>query len=572
MEVFVLHILKLNVIAAAVILLVKVLAALLKGKVSARWKYFIWLLVTVSLMIPVQLPSNLSLVDFKVIKSSQQDAQNLKTQEPAAINNTKRQTEIPEQKELDVCESGKWMGIAAVIFVSVWMGVAVLKLAGELLAYYFSMKNLERMSLQVSDPVSIQMYRAACKRKHVRKIPELRQNAGLTTPLLAGLFHTRLYLPAAGYSAEERKLVFYHELTHYCHRDLWYKMLLRICASIYWFNPFLLIMLKEADKDIENLCDTAVVSKVSQKDHRLYRQLLLRTVAMDNQVPYVTASLNDSGMVFKDRILYMLNIRKFRTGILPGALMVLLLVGGNLAFNISATLAEAVAPAVEEKNGQAQKTEGYNGDSVPQEKQSQELVDMQGNSKTQSEEKGVEDKAAFSQTTENMREAAATDLSSAAGTEAASQKSDAAGNEGASSGNGAASSYENLPSGVPYTSGFSSSYGVASIVAPGEGDEESRVLYDNGDGTYFDDYGFQYSYQGDGNWADGNGNSYRTWNDEDYNFGTQLDSRELQGASGAVSIKETTNGDYYYRDANGVGYKDNGDGTWTDENGNTYSE
>ena len=32
---------------------------------------------------------------------------------------------------------------------------------------------------------------------------------------------------------------------------------LRICASIYWFNPFLLIMLKEADKDIENLCDTA---------------------------------------------------------------------------------------------------------------------------------------------------------------------------------------------------------------------------------------------------------------------------------------------------------------------------
>ena len=572
MEVFVLHILKLNVIAATVILLVKVLAALLKGKVSARWKYFIWLFVTVSLMIPVQLPSNLSLVDFKVIKSSQPDVQNLKTQESAAVNNMKRQTEIPEQKELDVCEAGKWMGIAAVIFVAVWLSVAVLKLAGELLAYSFSMKNLERMSLQVSDPVSIQMYRAACERKHVRKIPELRQNAGLTTPLLAGLFHTRLYLPAAGYSAEERKLVFYHELTHYCHRDLWYKMLLRICASIYWFNPFLLIMLKEADKDIENLCDTAVVSKVSQKDHRLYRQLLLRTVAMDNQVPYVTASLNDSGMVFKDRILYMLNIRKFRTGILPGILMVLLLVGGNLAFNISATLAEAVAPAVEEKNGQPQKTEAYNGDSVPQEKQSQELVDMQGNSKTQSEEKGAEDKAAFSQTTENLREAGATDLSSAAGTEAVSQKSDAAGNEGASSGNGSASSYENLPSGVPYTSGFSSSHGVASIVAPGEGDEESRVLYDNGDGTYSDYYGFQYSYQGDGNWADGNGNSYRTWNDEDYNFGTQLDSRELQGASGAVSIKETTNGDYYYCDANGVGYTDNGDGTWTDENGNTYSE
>ena len=35
---------------------------------------------------------------------------------------------------------------------------------------------------------------------------------------------------------------------------------------------------------------------------KLYRQLLLRTVAMENQIPYVTASLNDSEMVFKDQM------------------------------------------------------------------------------------------------------------------------------------------------------------------------------------------------------------------------------------------------------------------------------
>lgn len=49
MEVFILHILKLNVIAAVVILLVKVLATLFKGRVSARWKYLIWLLITISI-------------------------------------------------------------------------------------------------------------------------------------------------------------------------------------------------------------------------------------------------------------------------------------------------------------------------------------------------------------------------------------------------------------------------------------------------------------------------------------------------------------------------------------------
>ena len=159
MEVFILHILKLNIIAAIVILLVKVLATLFKGRVSARWKYFIWLLITISLCVPVRLPENLALVDFKVLRSSQQNTQNPKITDYAvrpeesqkitetvssASNDMKNLTEIPEQKRTVRYESDKWLGIVAVIFVVVWPSVAVLKLTGELLAYYFSIRNLER--------------------------------------------------------------------------------------------------------------------------------------------------------------------------------------------------------------------------------------------------------------------------------------------------------------------------------------------------------------------------------------------------------------------------------------------
>ena len=66
----------------------------------------------------------------------------------------KSQFEVPEQKEFVVYTTGKWLETVAVIFVSVWLSVAVLKLAGELLAYYLSMRNLRRMSLPVNDPVS----------------------------------------------------------------------------------------------------------------------------------------------------------------------------------------------------------------------------------------------------------------------------------------------------------------------------------------------------------------------------------------------------------------------------------
>ena len=552
------------------------------GRVSARWKYFIWLLITISLCVPVRLPENLALVDFKVLRSSQQNTQNPKITDYAvrpeksqkitetvssASNDMKNLTEIPEQKRTVRYESDKWLGIVALIFAAVWPSVAVLKLTGELLAYYFSIRNLERMSLQVSDTVGIQMYRAACQKKHVRRRPELRQNAGLTTPLLAGLFHTKLYLPATGYSAEERKLIFYHELTHYCHRDLWYKMLLRICASIYWFNPFLLIMLKEADKDIENLCDTAVVRRVNKKEHKLYRQLLLRTVAMENQIPYVSASLNDSEMVFKDRILYMVNIRKLRRGILPGILVTLLLAGGNLVFNVSAgtdTVSVETEKSGIEKNADSEKN------NVPDYAPFSEMVTMQKDAETQGEG-GVTENADTEDSVDEEEKADA-ETNDEPAMENSGQVSETTDDGITSDNNESVSSYENLPAGVPYTSGFTTASGVASIVAPGGGDEESRVLYDNGDGTYSDDYGSRYSYQGDGNWADANGNSYRTWNDEDYYSGNQLEQHELQGSNGTVTVKETTNGDYYYCDADGVGYTDNGDGTWTDENGNIYTE
>lgn len=579
MEVFVLHILKLNIIAAVVILLVKVFAALSKGKVSARWKYFIWLFVTVSLMIPVQLPSTLSLINFKVQRSSQlepktehhavrpKESQQLTEAVPSVSNNMESQTEVSAPKGDITYKSGKGTKIAAVIVTVIWLSVAALKLAGELLSYYLSMRNLKRMSIQVSDPVSIQMYREACRRKHVRKMPELRRNAGLTTPLLAGLFHTKLYLPATGYSAEERKLVFYHELTHYCHRDLWYKMLLRVCASIYWFNPFLLIMLKEADKDIENLCDTAVVNRVNKKDHRLYRQLLLRTVAMENQIPYVTASLNDSGMVFKDRILYMVNLRKLRRGILPGILVTALLAGGNLVFNVSAGTDTV---SVKTEKSDLEKNTNPEEKNVPDYAPFSQLVNMQQVAEPQSEE-GVAENAE-TETSVNSEENSATETTPESLIENSGQVNETTDYESDSDSDESVSHSEDLPEGVPYTSGFSNASGVASIVAPGEEDDESRVLYDNGDGTYSDDSGTKYSYQGDGNWADANGNSYHTWQDEDYYFGTQLGQHELQGSNGTVDIKETTNGDYFYRDENGVGYTDNGDGTWTDENGNTYTE
>ena len=151
MEVFVLHILKLNIIAAIVILLVKLLARPLKNKVSARWKYFIWMFVVLSLLIPIRLPAAVSIVNFKVQQSVTESGGQRKVQTTEFSDTAQPVNEniqnlagVSIQKPSAIHENGKWTGIAAGIFLTVWVIVAILKMAGEFVAYYLSVKNLER--------------------------------------------------------------------------------------------------------------------------------------------------------------------------------------------------------------------------------------------------------------------------------------------------------------------------------------------------------------------------------------------------------------------------------------------
>ena len=612
---FALHILKLNIISAVVIFLVLGLSVLLKNRFTARWKYVVWLAVAVSLLVPARLPSNFSLINFKVpgIESSGNEKITAKRiisadADSANVNSSKVNSEdssTADSKMQDTAVTGKAftgavlkdevqsdsasaslsgrhiVPLAAKIFMIVWLAGAVIKLLAEICAYCFSMRSLKRMSLPVNDLMKWKMYRDVCEQKGIRRRPELMQNAGLSTPLLAGLFRTKLYLPAVSYSAEELKLVYHHELTHYLHRDLWYKMLLRICASVYWFNPALLFMLWEADKDIENLCDAEVVRVCSRAERKLYRKLLLRTVAIDNQVPYVTASLNDSSMVFKDRILYMLNMKKLRKNVLPGVILAMVLVGGNLAFGFSG---ETISGA-QNTQQQAQKDGDSSGQDSGEDAKKREVVDMVASHGTSDEQQlaGKGDKLENSNSDGLAENSGQGDVADQEGnqdqtgvnsSDETGENSDGQNPDPDNSGGGYSDTDNNGTPGDDTTN--KTVINTSSLTLRGSGGstfEIERVLYSDYSVEYRGYDGVGYTDNGNESYTDDYGNTYPALNDSTHYLGTTLEQHTLTSSDGnTVTVTQTTNGDYYYRDDNGTGFSDNGDGTWTDENGNTYTE
>lgn len=612
---FALHILKLNIISAVVIFLVLGLSVLLKNRFTARWKYVVWLAVAMSLLVPARLPSNFSLINFKVPGTESSGNEKITAKriisadaDSANVNSSKVNSEdssTADSKMQDTAVTGKAstgavlkdevqsdsasaslsgrhiVPLAAKIFMIVWLAGAVIKLLAEICAYCFSMRSLKRMSLPVNDLMKWKMYRDVCEQKGIRRRPELMQNAGLSTPLLAGLFRTKLYLPAVGYSAEELKLVYHHELTHYLHRDLWYKMLLRICASVYWFNPALLFMLWEADKDIENLCDAEVVRVCSRAERKLYRKLLLRTVAIDDQVPYVTASLNDSSMVFKDRILYMLNMKKLRKNVLPGVILAMVLVGGNLVFGFSG---ETISGA-QNTQQQAQKDGDSSGQDSGEDAKKRELVDMVASHGTSDEQQlaGKGDKLENSNSDGLAENSGQGDVADQEGnqdqtgvnsSDETGENSDGQNPDPDNSGGGYSDTDNNGTPGDDTTN--KTVINTSSLTLRGSGGstfEIERVLYSDYSVEYRGYDGVGYTDNGNESYTDDYGNTYPALNDSTHYLGTTLEQHTLTSSDGnTVTVTQTTNGDYYYRDDNGTGFSDNGDGTWTDENGNTYTE
>lgn len=568
-----------------------------------------------SLLVPARLPSNFSLINFKVPGTESSGNEKITAKriisadaDSANVNSSKVNSEdssTADSKMQDTAVTGKAstgavlkdevqsdsasaslsgrhiVPLATKIFMIVWLAGAVIKLLAEICAYCFSMRSLKRMSLPVNDLMKWKMYRYVCEQKGIRRRPELMQNAGLSTPLLAGLFRTKLYLPAVGYSAEELKLVYHHELTHYLHRDLWYKMLLRICASVYWFNPALLFMLWEADKDIENLCDAEVVRVCSRAERKLYRKLLLRTVAIDDQVPYVTASLNDSSMVFKDRILYMLNMKKLRKNVLPGVILAMVLVGGNLVFGFSG---ETISGA-QNTQQQAQKDGDSSGQDSGEDAKKRELVDMVASHGTSDEQQlaGKGDKLENSNSDGLAENSGQGDVADQEGnqdqtgvnsSDETGENSDGQNPDPDNSGGGYSDTDNNGTPGDDTTN--KTVINTSSLTLRGSGGstfEIERVLYSDYSVEYRGYDGVGYTDNGNESYTDDYGNTYPALNDSTHYLGTTLEQHTLTSSDGnTVTVTQTTNGDYYYRDDNGTGFSDNGDGTWTDENGNTYTE
>lgn len=74
---------------------------------------------------------------------------------------------------------------------------------------------------------------------------------------------------------EQMELVLRHELKHIMGRHVWFKGILLVMMTFYWWNPVMWVAYRLACRDMELACDEAVMAELDERQRRTYAHTLV---------------------------------------------------------------------------------------------------------------------------------------------------------------------------------------------------------------------------------------------------------------------------------------------------------
>lgn len=179
--------------------------------------------------------------------------------------------------------------------------------------------------------------------------PPLAICPAIETPMAMGLFHTKIYLPHEAYSRRELEMILRHEWIHWHRKDLWYKGLLILVRSIYWYHPLVWLMAKRADRALEISCDGEAVRGMDAAYRRAYSLMILQEAERNIQKQMaLTTCFTDGKKALQERLVEILNGEKRKKGMALIAVTLALTV--TCGCMVSYGGADEMPPAVQGEN------------------------------------------------------------------------------------------------------------------------------------------------------------------------------------------------------------------------------
>ncbi|MGL4739333.1 MAG: M56 family metallopeptidase [Sarcina sp.] len=244
-----------------VIIFIIIMQKILKDKITPSFSYYLWIVVFIKFLIPLDIKSPFSL---------QRLIPNLRFQKQINLNVTNVIFENIKSVEMNSVETSISLG-------EIWFIGVIVCLAYYMMKYLILQKKFKKCNKVCKKDV-LEVLERCKKTLKISKNIEILESEFLSSPAITGFWKTKILVPKKfldNNSSEDIELIFVHELMHLKYGDILLNLFLDVMKIIYFFNPLIYIASRKVKNDCEIACDYRVLKIVGVKFYKTYGNILI---------------------------------------------------------------------------------------------------------------------------------------------------------------------------------------------------------------------------------------------------------------------------------------------------------
>lgn len=256
----------------------------LNKRYAAKWKYWIWIVLALRLIIPLGGNDGLPVGDSQPQRETLASSESEKTAPDALADGTARGrviVEIPARMTTPIVTQPEKAGsnISMLdIIAFIWIFGSLLFISVHLVSYFHYKHQILKKGKVIKDNDVLRLLLKLKHELHINCTVSVIEYPEAASPLLIGFCNHILVLPKEQYKSKELFFILKHELVHLKRGDIYLKLLFAVANAVHWFNPLIWIMQKEATVDMELSCDERVTQGTDYVTRKAYTETLLSTL------------------------------------------------------------------------------------------------------------------------------------------------------------------------------------------------------------------------------------------------------------------------------------------------------
>lgn len=244
-------------------------------KFPAKWQYYVWIAVLLSMIIPAYklIPKKeaqkISLISQNRIEQQAQPQPQMQDNPETVIIE-----EIPiEYREVNLTPKLQIRLLDLLAYI--WFFGACIYLIVVIGSYVVYLIRKRNNAVAITDNAALNEVKKELKiKRHIK----IRMSPDIQSPMLVGVLFPTIYIPCREIPDESMRMIFLHELTHYKRKDLAFKWLSIFVNAVHWFNPLAYLLCANVSEACEVSCDMAVTRNMSEREQKIYMKTILELV------------------------------------------------------------------------------------------------------------------------------------------------------------------------------------------------------------------------------------------------------------------------------------------------------